>query len=228
MASDRRAIGFLEVQGYSVALAAMDKACKAADIEIRGIDSNNPDPGARLAIPVMVQVKFTGDVSGVRIALEAARAEALRHVPEEAVLVHSIAAEASGLSPLVGIGKVSPPARPLRRQFARSDGSYEAVGLVETLHFATAVHLTDLMCKTACVDYLHSERYLGGRLVTVIVGGSTAHVLEAIEAVRTQGEALEHRPLKAAIAVTNPHPEIMKFICRPPEKRKPVGRSGRG
>jgi|GEM_PF-239888 microcompartment protein CcmL/EutN len=226
MASDRRAIGFLEVQGYSVALAAMDKACKAADIDIRGIDSNNPDPGAKLAIPVMVQVKFAGDVSGVRVALEAARAEALRHVPEEAVLVHSIAMEADGLAPLIGIGKVALPAGPAKRRYARSDGSYEAVGLIETLHFATAVQLADLMCKTAYVDYLHSERYLGGRLVTVAVGGSTANVLEAVEAVRRFAGTAENGPLKAAIAVTNPHPEIMKFICRPAARRKPGGRRG--
>jgi microcompartment protein CcmL/EutN len=218
MEKDRRAIGFLEVQGYSVALAAMDKACKTADIDIRGIDSNNPDPGARLYIPVMVQVKFTGSVSSVHSALEAARAEALRHIPEEAVLVHSIASGAEGIRGLIGIGKVSPSVR-AEREFARSDGSYDAVGLVEAEHFATAVHLTDLMCKTAYVEYIHAERYLGGKLVTVIVGGSTANVQAAMEAVRRYGELFGGAAPKTAITVTNPHPEIMKFICKQPERK---------
>ena len=36
------AIGFLECAGYGAVLYAMDRACKAADIEIIGIDTINP------------------------------------------------------------------------------------------------------------------------------------------------------------------------------------------
>lgn len=216
MANTRRAFGFLEVQGYSVALAAMDMACKTADIAICGIDSNNPDPGARLAIPVMVQVKFTGSISGVEAALAAARAKALRHVPEEAVLAHAIPAGAGGLASLIGIGKVSPAERRPDPQFARSDGRYDAIGLVELEHFATAVQVTDLLCKSAYVEYLHAERYLGGKLVTVVFGGRTADVQAAMEAAIRYGEPLDSQPIKAAVTVANPHPEIMRFICRDP------------
>lgn len=224
MTSERRAFGFLEVQGYSVALAAMDKACKASDIEIRGIDSNNPDPGARLAIPVMVQVKFTGTISGVEVALEAARTEAARHIPDDAILVHSIPSGTEGLGQLIGISKVRPAGGTVERRFARSDGNYDAIGLIEIQHFATAVQVTDTMCKSAYVDYLHSERYLGGRMVTVIIGGSTANVQAAVETALRFGEPLDDQPLKAGITVTNPHPKIMKFICQDPIKPKAKSR----
>ena len=36
------AIGFLECAGYATVLYAMDKACKAADVEIIGVDTINP------------------------------------------------------------------------------------------------------------------------------------------------------------------------------------------
>ncbi|RXJ04171.1 BMC domain-containing protein [Anaerobacillus alkaliphilus] len=102
------AIGFLEVQGYSVALAAMDKACKAATITIQGIDSNNPSTGDAAPIPVVIQVKFTGSISDVKVALEVARLEACRHIAEEDVSTHFIPSGFSGLEKLLKSGKVRP------------------------------------------------------------------------------------------------------------------------
>lgn len=101
------AIGFLEVQGYSVALAAMDQACKAADVRIQGIDSNNPDPQKKLTIPVMVQVKMTGTVSDVKHALEVARETARRYLSDEDILTHMISRGEDGTDALLGIGKVA-------------------------------------------------------------------------------------------------------------------------
>ncbi|WP_407272705.1 BMC domain-containing protein [Radiobacillus sp. PE A8.2] len=101
------AIGLLEVQGFSVALAAMDKACKAANVVIEGIDCNNPATGDNAPIPVVVQVKFTGTVSDVRVGLDAARAEAIKHIAENDILTHFIPASVAGIEKLLPIGKVS-------------------------------------------------------------------------------------------------------------------------
>ncbi|MBU9714219.1 BMC domain-containing protein [Evansella tamaricis] len=101
-----KAIGFLEVQGYSVALAAMDQACKAADITIEGMDCNNPAQGDHAPIPVVVQVKFTGSVSDVKVALEVAKGEAKKHIPEEDILTHLIPSALKGLEKLLPLGKV--------------------------------------------------------------------------------------------------------------------------
>ncbi|GAA0408038.1 BMC domain-containing protein [Paenibacillus motobuensis] len=103
---DRYAVGFLEVQGYSVALAAADKACKAANITVHGMDCNNPPDESNAVIPVMVQVKFTGPISDVRIALEVAYETACEHVTPNEVMIRCIPSSSSELHALLPIGKV--------------------------------------------------------------------------------------------------------------------------
>lgn len=100
------AVGFLEVQGYSVALASMDKACKAADVKITGIDVNNPTSGDRASIPVIVQVKFTGTVSDVKVALEVAEMEASKYIDKRDILTHIIPSTIEEIEKLLNIGKV--------------------------------------------------------------------------------------------------------------------------
>ncbi|QGU94376.1 BMC domain-containing protein [Clostridium bovifaecis] len=104
---NRNALGLLEVQGYSIALAAMDKACKAADVKIIAMDCNNPKAGDKAYIPVVVQVKFTGSVSDVKVALEVAREEAEKHIPSEEIVTEHIASYSEELEPLLSVGKVT-------------------------------------------------------------------------------------------------------------------------
>lgn len=99
-------IGLLEVQGYSVALAAMDQACKAANVKIEGIDCNNPAAGDGAPIPVVIQVKFTGGVSDVIIALETAEYEASKYIDGKDISVHLISSASKGLEKLLPLGKV--------------------------------------------------------------------------------------------------------------------------
>ncbi|GIM29797.1 hypothetical protein CPJCM30710_24630 [Clostridium polyendosporum] len=102
----KKALGLLEVQGYSVALAVMDKACKSADIEIKAIDCNNPKAGDNAHIPVVVQVKFVGSVSDVKVALEVAREAALKYIPNEEIVTRCIASCHEELEILLNVGKV--------------------------------------------------------------------------------------------------------------------------
>lgn len=90
--------------------------------------------------------------------------------------------------------------------------SYEAIGVVEALHFATALELVDEMCKTSHVQLVGAEKYLGGRLVTLIVGGSIGSVTAAVEAAREVCAKKPHNPLKMSLVIPKPHAEIMKFI----------------
>ncbi|MBU9714221.1 BMC domain-containing protein [Evansella tamaricis] len=89
---------------------------------------------------------------------------------------------------------------------------YEAIGVLETQYFTFALELVDKVCKASNVDFLTSENYLGGRLVTIIVGGSISDVNEAVETARQICEKKESTPLKKALTITNPHEEILKFI----------------
>ncbi|MBN3522501.1 BMC domain-containing protein [Paenibacillus apiarius] len=105
--TDGKALGFVEVQGYSVALAVMDKACKAADVHIHGIDANNPPEDMEASIPVMIQVKFSGTVSHVQTALAVAREEALRYLRDDQVITKCITSGSAGIASLMALGKVS-------------------------------------------------------------------------------------------------------------------------
>lgn len=90
--------------------------------------------------------------------------------------------------------------------------NYEALAVVEIRYFTYALEALDHMTKTSGVEFISSENDLGGRLVTVIAGGSVSDVFQAVEAVKQLCSEKEKNPLKMALTITNPHPEIMKFI----------------
>lgn len=92
---------------------------------------------------------------------------------------------------------------------------YEAIGVIETQYFTVAMEILDHVCKTANIEFLSSEKYLGGRLVSLVVGGSISDVTEAISAARLVGESKQNSPLKKALIITNPHEEILRYIISP-------------
>jgi len=89
--------------------------------------------------------------------------------------------------------------------------NYDAIGIVEAKHFTTALELLDNMCKASGVTFLSSEKKLGGRLVTIIVGGSIGDVKAAVEAAKLTCQGREEL-IKGAIVISKPHEEIMKFV----------------
>jgi microcompartment protein CcmL/EutN len=99
------AIGFLECAGYGALLYAMDKACKAADIRILGVDTINPKDTSAF-IPLTAQVKFEGTVSQVKIAAEVAREAALKLNQENEVLTAVIENPYDGTMKLAKISKI--------------------------------------------------------------------------------------------------------------------------
>lgn len=101
----KMAIGFLECAGYATVLYAMDKACKAADVEILGVDTINPKDTSAF-IPMTAQVKFAGSVSSVKIAAEAAKQAALKYNSEKEVLTDVIELPYDGTENLAHISKI--------------------------------------------------------------------------------------------------------------------------
>lgn len=99
------AIGFLECAGYGALLYAMDKACKAADIKILGVDTINPKDTSAF-IPLTAQVKFEGSVSQVKIAIEVAKDAALQLNRENEVITAIIEKPYEGTNYLSNISKV--------------------------------------------------------------------------------------------------------------------------
>lgn len=99
------AIGFLECAGYGALLYAMDKACKAADIKILGVDTINPKDTSAF-IPLTAQVKFEGSISDVKEAIDVARQAALKFNDEKEIITSIIELPYDGVDKLARITKV--------------------------------------------------------------------------------------------------------------------------
>ncbi|MGO5051656.1 BMC domain-containing protein [Lachnospiraceae bacterium LCP25S3_G4] len=100
------AIGFLECAGYGALLYAMDKACKATDIKILGVDTINPKDTSAF-IPLTAQVKFEGDITQVNIAADVAKRAALQINQEHEVITAIIEGPYEGTEKLARITKVN-------------------------------------------------------------------------------------------------------------------------
>lgn len=101
---------------------------------------------------------------------------------------------------------------------------YEAIGVVEAQYFPVAMEILDSMCKAANVEYVTSEKYLGGRLVTLIVGGGVSDVTTAVETAKQVCEGKQHNPLKMALVISNPHAEILNYLvpkAQPEQAKQP-------
>jgi len=66
------AVGMVEVYGLVAAFAACDAGCKAANVTVEKFDKNKPANADSLPVPLLVCVKFRGDVADVTAAVNAA------------------------------------------------------------------------------------------------------------------------------------------------------------
>ncbi|WP_280770580.1 BMC domain-containing protein [Salipaludibacillus daqingensis] len=99
--------------------------------------------------------------------------------------------------------------------------NYEAIGLIEVKYFTIASQLLDAVCKGTNVTFLSSENYLGGRLVTLVIGGGISDVKGALELVKNVSPEITSSYLKGAILITNPAKEIMDYLVW--KKEEPTG-----
>ena len=100
------AVGFVEVYGLVAAFVAGDAGCKAANVRIEVFDRNKPANADKLPVPLIVLVKFRGNVAAVEAAVEAA-AEAAKTV-SSVLSTHIIAnpeTDTEKMLRLSGLGK---------------------------------------------------------------------------------------------------------------------------
>ena len=90
--------------------------------------------------------------------------------------------------------------------------NFSAIGVVEINFFTNAIIALDEMLKASDVHLVSCEKKLGGRMVTIIVGGDTSSVNAAIEAVYATGGRIGEKNIKVAVAISNPHPEIKRLL----------------
>ena len=95
-----------------------------------------------------------------------------------------------------------------------------SLGLVEVSSLGNAIIMLDEMLKVADVEFVATERKLGGRLVTIVVRGSISSVTASVETGKRFAEKLGC--LKSAEVIARPHPEILKFINLDEENKPEV------
>lgn len=99
---------------------------------------------------------------------------------------------------------------------------YNAIGIVEISFYTNALIVLDEMLKASEVTLLHWEKLLGGRMVSIIIGGETSAVQSAIDVALKMGDKVGEKNIKIAIAIPSPHPQIMKLFYK--SKQKPNSR----
>lgn len=85
-----------------------------------------------------------------------------------------------------------------------------SLGLVEVSALGNAIIMLDDMLKAADVEFVATERKLGGRLVTIVVRGELTSVKAAVDA--GVARATSDGCLKASQVIARPHSEILKFL----------------
>ena len=178
-----RAIGLLETQGLTPLVAGADAMLKAAQVELGGWAFIG---GALCHAPIF------GDVAAVQTALEVGRQAAERIGTVYATLVLP--------QPSEGLGPLLPPAPAVE---PRSTG---ALGLIETIGYASVVGIADAMLKAADVQIERLSIGSGGRIAALATGqldDVQAAVRAGAEAATALGE------LDASAVVSRPDPALV-------------------
>lgn len=84
----------------------------------------------------------------------------------------------------------------------------KAYGFFEIPSVTAAIDALDIMCKVADVEFVTWEKKLGGRLVTVVIGGNVSDVSQAIES----AARMAIKKPAATVVIANPHDEIIKLV----------------
>ncbi len=73
-----KALGLLEVYGFTTAIVIGDMIAKSGDVRIVALDKNKPASGDAARVPLLMTIKFEGDVADVEQALMVGVEEAKR------------------------------------------------------------------------------------------------------------------------------------------------------
>lgn len=85
-----------------------------------------------------------------------------------------------------------------------------SIGMVEVSGLGDAIIMLDDMCKVADVEFVATERKLGGRLVTIVVRGELTAVKASVDA--GEKRARELGSFKASQVIARPHDEILPYL----------------
>lgn len=207
------ALGMLEVYSFTTAVCAADIAAKAADVKVIAFDRTRPKSEA-VPAPLVMQLKVEGDNASVKAAIESAKAYAENQGMY--IASHVISRPGQDMEKMAYLLDMNKDKynKKLPKTFYGTDMEAPAVdfaiGLLEVSGLVASIAGLDAMLKAANVRLIHSEKRLGGRLVTLIIKGDVSDIQAAIDIGASEAAPLGKIHGKAVIA--NPHGEIMKFF----------------
>ena len=208
------ALGMVEVYSFTTAVCVADVAAKTSDVKIIAFDRNRPIR-TDVPAPLVMIVKFEGEVAAVKAAVEAgveyAKAEG-KYIVSHIIPNPGIGVEKMAYKMDINKDKYNKklPKSFLGVDYAAPANNNEAIGLLEISGLVASIEGADSMLKAANVRLIHSEKRLGGRLVTYIIRGKVDAVTAAVDAGEENAKVLGGIYGKAVIA--RPHDEIMKFF----------------
>lgn len=210
-----KALGMLEVYSFTTAVVAADLCAKAADVKIIAFDRTRPG-SLDVPAPLVMQVKVSGNVAAVKAAIEAGKEYA--ESEGKYIISHTIPNPGEGTEKMAYLLDINKDKynKKLPKSFINEDEniapktSAEAIGMIEVEGLVAAIEGLDAMTKAADVRIIHTEKRLGGRLVTFIVAGEVSAVKAAVEAGVKSADAIGN--IFGSAVIARPHAELTKFF----------------
>jgi len=205
-----KALGMIEVYSFSAAVCVADVCAKAANVKVIAFDRNRPI-SPDVPAPLVMVVKIEGDVGAVESAVEAGVSFAKSR--GKYIVSHIIANVADGAEKMAYLLDINKDKFNKRlKETMNGEGMVHgvAIGLLEISGLVAAIEALDAMVKAADVHIVHTEKRLGGRLVTLIICGKVDAVSAAIEAGGKQASPLGK--VYGSEVIASPSEEVKKFF----------------
>ena len=208
-----KALGLIEVYGFTTALYAADLMVKAADVKLIAFDRNRPfNPW--FPVPLIMVAKIEGTVSDVTSAIEIAKEYA--ESKGKFIVSHIIPRPEDSSEKMAYLNDINRDKfnKNMPKTMKGVDSSEikfsGALGIIEVEGFVCAVETLDSMLKAAEVRLVHTEERLGGRLVTLVVTGEVSAVKASLEA--GSKNASKFGKVYGEECIARPHNELLKFF----------------
>ena len=209
-----KALGLVEVYSFTTAVCVADIAAKTSDVKIIAFDRNRPI-SPDVPAPLVMVVKFEGNVSAVKAAVDASVSYAKgegKYIVSHIIPNPGIGVEKMAYRMDINKDKYNKklPKSFLGVDYTAPENNDQAIGLLEVSGLVASIEGADAMLKAADVRLIHSEKRLGGRLVTFIIRGKVDAVKAAVDVGEEKAKVLGGIYGKAVIP--RPHDEIIKFF----------------
>ncbi len=208
-----KALGMIEVYSFTTAVTCADIMAKTGNVRVIAFDRNRPFAKG-FPVPLIMAAKIEGDVADVRASVEAATAYAKSK--GHYIVSHVIANPGEDVDKMAYLNdinrdkfnkKMPKTFRDVETPVFTGDN---AIALLEVEGLVASIDGLDAMLKAADVRLVHTEKRLGGRLVTLIVAGKVDAVTSALEHGEKAAEPLGK--VYGTNIIANPHPEVLKFF----------------